>query len=111
MGGDLPLPFLDEHQGRRLHATDAAQRGVGVVDAREAAGFDAVTLSEIVREATSTQAAEARVREESLRVGTRPGVLRALAVQTPRVPIIANVDAVPKRDAAAGERIAAGAKP
>lgn len=31
------------------------------VDAREAAGFDAVTLAEIVREATSTQAAEARV--------------------------------------------------
>lgn len=31
------------------------------LDAREAAGFDAVTLSEIVREATATQAAEARV--------------------------------------------------
>jgi [acyl-carrier-protein] S-malonyltransferase len=28
--------------------------------------------------------------------------LRALAAQTPRVPIVANVDAVPKRDAAAG---------
>lgn len=31
------------------------------VDARETAGLDAVTLAEIVREATSTQAAEARV--------------------------------------------------
>lgn len=31
------------------------------VDAREASDFDAVTLSEIVREATATQAAEARV--------------------------------------------------
>lgn len=38
------------------------------LDAREAAGFDAVTLSEIVREATSTQAAEARVLANGLPV-------------------------------------------
>lgn len=32
-----------------------------LVDARETAGFDAVTLAEVIREATATQAAEARV--------------------------------------------------
>jgi siderophore synthetase component len=38
------------------------------LDAREAAGFDAVTLAEIVREATATQAAEARVQQRGLPV-------------------------------------------
>ncbi len=38
------------------------------VDAREAAGFDAVTLAEVIREATATQAAEARVLAGALRV-------------------------------------------
>lgn len=38
------------------------------LDAREAAGFDAVTLAEIVREATATQAAEARIVADGLPV-------------------------------------------
>ena len=39
-------------------ATDLARF---FLDARDAAGFDPVTLAEIVREATATQAAEARI--------------------------------------------------
>lgn len=38
------------------------------LDAREAAGFDAVVLAEVVREASATQAAEARVLERGLPV-------------------------------------------
>jgi siderophore synthetase component len=58
---------LDEDSIRRdgVLADDLARL---FLDAREAADFDAVTLAEIVREATSTQAAEARVLERGLPV-------------------------------------------
>lgn len=58
---------LDEESIRRdgEPADDLARL---FLDARESAGFDAVTVAEIVREATSTQAAEARVLERGLPV-------------------------------------------
>lgn len=58
---------LDEASVRRdgEPADDLVQL---LLDARETAGFDAVTLAEIVREATATQAAEARIQQAGLPV-------------------------------------------
>jgi siderophore synthetase component len=59
------------------------------LDAREAAGFDAVTLAEVVREATSTQAAEARVLERGLPVADLLGLdYAALEQHLPGHPVL-----------------------
>jgi siderophore synthetase component len=80
---------LDEESVRRdgEPADDLARL---FLDAREAADFDAVTLAEIVREATSTQAAEARVLERGLPVAELLELdYAALEQQLPGHPVLA----------------------